>query len=79
MKTYRGYPVLTNVETPLFIFCTAAYRRDQEVVERKARYSLIVSISTEDAEIDLYAMIANEIQTRVEAQAAGVDTEIWRD
>jgi len=52
------------------------YRRDQEVVERKARYSLIVSISTDDAEVDLYAMIANEIQTRVEAQVAGIITEI---
>jgi hypothetical protein len=51
------------------------YRRDPDVVERKARYSLIVSISTDDTSVDLYAMVANEIQTRVSAHAA-VATEI---
>jgi len=45
------------------------YRRDQEVVERKARYSLIVSISTDDTSVDLHSMIENEITTRVKTPA----------
>jgi hypothetical protein len=54
------------------------YRRDQEVVERKARYSLIVSISTDDTSVDLHAMVANEIQTRIETQPTTVVTEVIR-
>ena len=45
------------------------YRRDRDIVERKARYALIVSISTDDTSVDLHAMVANEIETRVEAPA----------
>ena len=52
------------------------YRRDQEVVERKARYSLIVSISTDDTSVDLHTMVANEIQTRIKAQPTTVVAEI---
>ena len=52
------------------------YRRDQDVVQRKARYSLIVSISTDDTSVNLYSMIANEIKTRIAAQVADVVTEI---
>ncbi|TWU64541.1 hypothetical protein V7x_00850 [Crateriforma conspicua] len=50
------------------------YRRDQEIVERKARYSLIVSISTDDTSVDLHAMVENEINTRIEA--TNIATEI---
>ena len=52
------------------------YRRDAEVVQRKARYSLIVSISTEDTTVDLYTMVAGEIQTRVAVQATSIVTEV---
>ncbi len=52
------------------------YRRDSEIVQRKARYSLIVSISTDDTSVDLYSMVTNEIKTRITAQAADVVTEI---
>lgn len=45
------------------------YRRDPEVVERKARYSLIVSISTEDTTVDLYAEIQNAIEAQVTAES----------
>lgn len=45
------------------------YRKDREIVEKTARYSLIVSISTEDTSVDLYAAIANEIAVRVAARA----------
>ena len=41
------------------------YRKDREIVEKAARYSLIVSISTEDTSVDLYAAIENEITTRI--------------
>ncbi|TWT41494.1 hypothetical protein KOR42_47650 [Thalassoglobus neptunius] len=51
------------------------FRREQETVERKARYSLIVSISTNDTSVDLHTMVANEIKTRVETQTPVV-TEI---
>lgn len=44
------------------------YRKDREIVERPARYSLIVSISTEDSSIDLYNAIENEITTRISAE-----------
>jgi hypothetical protein len=52
------------------------YRRDSDVVERSARYSLIVSISTDDQSVDLYEMVANEIQAPVETQVAQITTEI---
>lgn len=52
------------------------YRRDQEIVERKARYSLIVSLSTNDTSLDLYAMVKNEIKTRLAAQSETIVTEI---
>lgn len=55
------------------------FRRDQEIVERKARYSLVVSISTDDTSVDLHAMVANEIQTRIDAQAATIVTEFERE
>lgn len=42
------------------------YRRDQEIVERKTRYSLIVSLSTDDTSVDLHAIVGNEIKTRVD-------------
>lgn len=45
------------------------YRRDKDIVEKSAPYSLIVSISTEDSSVDLYTAIQNEI-------AAAVATEI---
>lgn len=51
------------------------YRRDQEVVEQKARYSLVVSISTEDTTVDLHSMVTNEIQSRIAAQAAPIVIE----
>lgn len=49
------------------------YRRDREIVEKVAPYSLIVSISTDDTSVDLYAAVTNEIATRT---AARVVTEI---
>lgn len=52
------------------------YRRDQEIVERKARYSLIVSISTKDTSVDFQTMVSNEIQTRIAAKSATIVTEI---
>ncbi len=52
------------------------YRRDPEVVERKARYSLIVSISTNDTTVDMQAIVANEIKTRIEAEATAIETRI---
>lgn len=51
------------------------YRRDRDVVERKARYSLIVSISTEDTSVDLHSMISNEIETRVKTHTT-IEQEI---
>ena len=50
------------------------YRRDSSVVEKPARYSLIVSISTEDTSVDLYANIDTEISTRVSASTVSVET-----
>jgi subtilisin family serine protease len=49
------------------------YRRDPEVVQKSAAYSLIVSISTDDTKMDLYAAIESEIATRI---AARIATEI---
>jgi len=46
------------------------YRRDREIVEKSAPYSLIVSISTEDTSVDLYAVLENEIATRAAARVA---------
>ncbi|QDT64748.1 S8 family peptidase [Calycomorphotria hydatis] len=48
------------------------YRRDRDVVERRARYSLIVSISTDDTSVDLHTMIKDEITTRVKSLATVV-------
>ncbi len=45
------------------------YRRDKDIVEKQAPYSLIVSISTDDTSVDLYTAIQNEIAT-------GIVTEI---
>jgi subtilisin family serine protease len=52
------------------------YRRDREIVERNARYSLIVSISTKNTKLNLYSMVEKEIETRIEAQATRVMTRI---
>ncbi|ADG66911.1 conserved hypothetical protein [Planctopirus limnophila DSM 3776] len=49
------------------------YRKDRTIVEKSARYSLIVSISTSDTTVDLYNIIANEISSRI---SAGIATEI---
>lgn len=49
------------------------YRKDRDVVEKRARYSLIVSISTTDTSVDLYGIVENEINVRVKT---GVVTEI---
>ena len=38
-----------------------------------------MTISTDETSVDLHTMIANEIQTRVEARAATVVTEIERE
>lgn len=50
------------------------YRRDPAEVEKLARYSLIVSISTEETGVDLYAAIASEIKTRVSVKAVSIET-----
>lgn len=50
------------------------YRRAPELVEKQARYSLIVSISTDDTNVDLYAKIASVIESRVEAEAISVQS-----
>jgi hypothetical protein len=53
------------------------FRRDQELVERKARYSLIVSISTNDSTTKLYDMIETEINNRITVSNANkIVTEI---
>jgi hypothetical protein len=51
------------------------YRRDREVVEKSARYSLIVTISTSDTSVDLYTMVEQEITARIEAKQS-IDTAI---
>lgn len=55
------------------------YRRDRELVERNARYALIVSISTDDTSVDLHEIIQNEIRARVEIVAEAVVTEIGNE
>lgn len=45
------------------------YRRERELVQRSARYSLIVTIATTDTEVDLYEAVQNEIRLRTEAKA----------
>lgn len=52
------------------------YRRDREIVEKAALYALIVSISTDDTSVDLYAAIQNEITTRITASVTNIATEI---
>jgi hypothetical protein len=49
------------------------YRKDRDVVEKRARYSLIVSISTTDTSVDLYGIVENEINVRVKT---GIVAEI---
>lgn len=49
------------------------YRSDPKEIEKPARYSLIVSISTDDTSIDLYETIAAEIQARVEASTVTIE------
>jgi hypothetical protein len=51
------------------------YRRDPELVEKAARYSLIVSITTDDSSVDLYAQIESQIQAQVTARSE-IATEI---
>lgn len=46
------------------------YRRDRDIVEKSARYSLIVSISTDDTSVDLYSAIETEIAQRIAIRAA---------
>ena len=50
------------------------YRRDPEMVQKPARYSLIVTISTTDSSIDLYALVKQELDVRVAARQATVAT-----
>lgn len=52
------------------------YRRDAETVERKARYSLIVSISTDDTSVDLYNAVQEELRIRVAAAPTQISTTI---
>lgn len=49
------------------------YLKDRDLVEKRARYSLIVTISTTDTSIDFYGMVENEITTRIKTD---VVTEI---
>lgn len=51
------------------------YRRDQSEVEKQARYSLIVTISTDDSNVDLVTMISQEIENRVKAKTE-IQTEV---
>jgi subtilisin family serine protease len=46
------------------------YRKDREIVERVAPYSLIVTVSTEDTSVNLYAAIETEIATRIASRVA---------
>jgi len=52
------------------------YRRDPEIVQRNARYSLIVSISTDDTSVDLHNIIASEIENRIEIQNSLIATQV---
>jgi hypothetical protein len=49
------------------------FRNDRETVEKLARYSLIVSISTTDTSVDLYGIVENEIKLRIKT---GITNEI---
>jgi hypothetical protein len=49
------------------------YRRDRDVVEKRARYTLLVTLSTSDQSIDLYGLVENEIKLRIKTD---VVTEI---
>ena len=49
------------------------FRRDPEVVQKTAPYSLIVSISPEDTSVDLYAAIENEITVRIAASKTATE------
>lgn len=51
-------------------------RRDPELVQKRARYSLIVSISTDSHSVDLYAEIQNEIRARIAVKSDAVTTSI---
>lgn len=46
------------------------YRSAPEIVQKQARYSLVVSISTNDSAIDLYELISHEVKNRISAKAA---------
>jgi hypothetical protein len=46
------------------------YRSDPELVQKQARYSLVVSISTDDSTVDLYELISEEVKVRVAAKVA---------
>jgi len=48
------------------------YRKDPEIHQKKARYSLIVSIETDDKSVDLYEMVKNEVKSRVKMKASTV-------
>lgn len=54
------------------------YRKDPEIHQRKARYSLIVSIETDDMSVDLYEMVKSEVKVRTDIAAkttAQIETE----
>lgn len=50
------------------------YRRDPEVVQKTACYSLIVSISTDEREVDLYGLISEEVKSRISSQVSNPTT-----
>ena len=50
------------------------YRRDPDLVQKSAPYSLIVSISTANSTVDLYGLIQQELAVRVAAQQATATT-----
>ncbi len=52
------------------------YRRDAETGERKARYSLIVSISTEDTSVDLYSAVQEELRVRIAETPTKITTQM---
>lgn len=49
------------------------YRKSRDVIEKRACYSVIVSISTTDTSVDLHGIVENEINARIET---GIVTEI---
>ncbi len=63
----------SSIESTSGLLDITSYRTDRIVVEKRACYSLIVSISTTDTSVDLYDRVENEINVRVKT---GVVTEI---